>query len=582
MSIPSADNRSRGSVLDLVRPHLKTRDCLIVTGFLDMLSALAIIITELGPASETNADRVPLSIRLAFGVDTGNTTGFRGARSVREGVRKHFLERRGLEVEDYADLMAITALDAIEAGQISIRVYDSGLAKDRLGWRKTGKMHAKIVSSSLGAVVGSANFSRAGLTHNVEYARDYRYSGTEAPAARDAKSLAKEIWKASDDCNKEVLEVLNNLLRPVTPEKAVSRGLAEQLGYQPWRVDLMKGRRLTKFKLFRHQQRLIYDAAATVYEHGLAFVCAPAGSGKTAVGMYLAVIIDQTYKDAVPQPENACGQRVFIISPPRVKKSWEDVTAAPFDIVTHTELAKKEKSGGLERAAAYIVDESHRVASRFEGSSKQSQAMEEAPPAWTVFLSATPLGNHDIDTLTYFQEKRASIFAPPDYVKSMKDLLEAWRQEENPGALYESKLPKKVTDGLVKLAHPCVVICSREEIGIRTKKTAGQTGLYPRIKAHGRHKKTRVGKREQEVITALIDTLQSLEGGARVWQEKQSRIGTFQKRPISTRNLPTRNLQALLRMCPLEARREMRHGHIGRSLREIEAQAPAKPCPLPK
>jgi hypothetical protein len=65
------------AVIDLVRPHLFAPDCLIVTGYQDFLSSLSIVMREV-PDIALYEDR---SIRIAFGVNTGNSDGFAGATS---------------------------------------------------------------------------------------------------------------------------------------------------------------------------------------------------------------------------------------------------------------------------------------------------------------------------------------------------------------------------------------------------------------------------------------------------------------------------------------------------------------------
>ena len=107
--IPRGDNLGR-SVIDLVRPHLHTGDCLIVTGYYDLLSSLSIIMDNLGPAFRDSSHLPRPRIRLAYGIDTASTTAFRGGRAVAEEVHRHFLGRRGLEVEDSADLKAVMAM----------------------------------------------------------------------------------------------------------------------------------------------------------------------------------------------------------------------------------------------------------------------------------------------------------------------------------------------------------------------------------------------------------------------------------------------------------------------------------------
>ncbi|MCV6602955.1 MAG: hypothetical protein OIF54_15580, partial [Cohaesibacter sp.] len=62
-----------------------------------------------------------------------------------------------------ADLRAVLAAEAIKSGKIDLRVYDPEKAQNVLGVTGDRRLHAKVFVSELGAIAGSANFSRAGL-----------------------------------------------------------------------------------------------------------------------------------------------------------------------------------------------------------------------------------------------------------------------------------------------------------------------------------------------------------------------------------------------------------------------------------
>ncbi|SFQ04958.1 phospholipase D family protein [Tranquillimonas alkanivorans] len=221
----SATNAAR-PVIEIVRPHLASGKCLIVTGYQDFFSSLSIILHEIRDISA----RDDAHVRIAFGVDTGNARGFSGrGKPVAEAARDYFLSQNGLAVEDAADLKAILAADAIRAGRIDLRIFDPTRAREVMGVKDDRRLHAKIVVSEHGGISGSANFSRAGLYRNIEFADAFGGDADDA-AAREAakvrKSVAEQIWSASADWNAEALEILEALLRPVCPEDAVAEGRA--------------------------------------------------------------------------------------------------------------------------------------------------------------------------------------------------------------------------------------------------------------------------------------------------------------------------------------------------------------------
>lgn len=156
------------SVIELYRPHLNSGDCLIVTGYQDFLSSLAILMKEVPALKEPENDS-EIRIRISFGIDTANAKRLGKPKPVTEEMKLYWLERSGLQVEDEDDLLAVLAKHAIQTGRIELRIFDPGLAHEKLGISGDRRMHSKIVSSPEGAVAGSANFSKSGLYKNIEY-----------------------------------------------------------------------------------------------------------------------------------------------------------------------------------------------------------------------------------------------------------------------------------------------------------------------------------------------------------------------------------------------------------------------------
>ncbi|MCY3629482.1 MAG: hypothetical protein OXG94_05645 [Bacteroidetes bacterium] len=578
-------------VIDLLRPHLRTGQCLIVTGFQDMLSSLSIIMDELSSEFRDPTVLPRPKIHLVYGMDTAIRENFPGVRSVPQAVSQHFMSQFGLKVDNASDLKAAMAVGAIERNEINIRVFDTTLAKQKLKWNGRGRMHAKVISSDLGVIQGSANFSYSGLRHNIESVDDLRYDSRSKDvvvAAEERAEFAKKIYDVSVDCTKEVLDILNSLLRTVSPEDAISRCVAEQTGFPYWRSDLLDNYKLSSAKtLFPYQSDLVYRAAGTVYEHGVAFVCAPAGSGKTPVGKYLAHVLPETYKRIIPDGSAGNIDRggTMVISPPRIAKRWKKNNRR-YKVLSHTELAKNHNV--LEQTAVHVVDESHRVAPGPANISQRAETMEATPPAWTVFLSATQLGNRDVDSLIHYQENRASLFMPNDFVDKIREISNEsrglWNTDPDMldvilGPLLNDNRLEEIREKLVDLVSPCVVLCSRDDIGIRTKKTAGDIGLYPVINNHGRHSAIQITGRQQSAVEEIAKGLADITGDTPKFVQKYSRFGELDRRPVRDSALHARNLMSILRMNPLVARYEMMHGKIGENLRRIETNLRHKKQP---
>lgn len=572
-------------VVNIYRPHIQSGDCLIATGYQDFLSSLSILLTEVRELRETEpAEKI--RIRIAFGVDTGNASRIGRSIPVKEEMRLFWLERSGLRVEDHSDLMAVLARDAIISGKIQLRVFDPGLAKKLYGISGERRMHAKIVSSPLGAVAGSANFSRSGLYRNIEYADGLDTGSHELEEER--RKAAEQIWEASVDWTKEALEILDKLIRPVSAELAVARTIVEQKGFKPW----LSGDRteITGHKLYDYQQELTYEASAITYEHGIAFVEAPTGSGKTEIGCHLGEVLTETFARVVPpSPVHSVSRKnAAVIAPPRVVPSWQNSKTNALTVIANSSLSKKSLRGvgtndqdglRLDQFGLLIIDESHTVTPGFEQASQRASAIELAPPSWNVCLSATLLGNRDVDWLSHMQEKRASIFMTPDYIESMGDLFdrEAGRSEAEFTLVDEltaingpeTALSQNARRELSGMMAPFLTRRQRNCVG--EGNVAGRKA-YPILKSHGRPKSMGATRAQVKRLEDVAQLCRELAPGSTITAVERSRFGNTSTRRNTQDQLYIRNLLNILRANSAQAAWEMRNGAIGRWLRDFEAR----------
>ena len=401
-SFGHADNLET-RVKDLVRPIVVAGDCLIVTGYQDFLSAMDILLSWQPDLADAPAG----TVRIVFGENTTTTTVFRPGRSLSETARSHWLGRRGLSVIHQGDLRAVLALEAVKSRAIELRIYDTEAARAATGRPVPDRLHAKIVAGPVGDRVRQRNFSRAGLYQNVEFADESKAGTARYDHRREHAELFWELGKAWQET---AIEILEKLLRFVTPQDAVCRAHLEMLGFQPWKeldVDRVGGDQPLPY-----QEELVYEATATVYEHGVAFVEAPAGAGKTNIGLHLASVLARLHRDVVPRSSRAGS---FAIVPAAVKGNWDQADPA-MEVVTVTSFEAREQKviednrGRFRKARVAVVDEAHRLNSRWAEKSRRSQAFMECPAIWSVHLSATLLGNQDVTSLVAFHEARASLY----------------------------------------------------------------------------------------------------------------------------------------------------------------------------
>ena len=263
-------------------------------------------------------------------------------RSVRDGAcpgpaKLHWLGSRGLSLEHARDLKAVLAPESVKSRATDLRIFDAEATLVETGRSLPARLHAKMVVGPEATATGSANFSLAGLRYNIEYI-DLLEPGMEGDEAREES--AELFWRCGADWQSEAVEILERLLRFVTPQDAVCRSHLEMLGFEPWKVPT--GDQATGRSALLFQEELVYGAAATVREHGVAFVEAPVGAGKTDIGRHLATILAKLYRETVPKTPS--GDRAFAFVPSAVRDNWGGSDASNFPGITVKSFGNSDAS----------------------------------------------------------------------------------------------------------------------------------------------------------------------------------------------------------------------------------------------
>ena len=621
-----ADNREK-RVLDIASRVLASPTSLIVTGYQDFLSALTMI---LDCAGDLRA-RAPGSIRIVFGTNSDASRGMGGTgRSVSQEASDYFLNAHGLSVGDLADLRAVLALEAIEKGIISFRAFDADLAAKVVG-RRPPMLHAKLFVSDNCVLSGSANFSNAGMRLNLEFADDVSSYPDLAQARRES---AEAFWAMGVDWNESAIEILRSLIRTVSAEEAAARSVQELNSFLPWQVagNTSAGRPPQPF-----QAELVYEAAGTVYEHGFAFVEAPTGAGKTDIGKHLAAVLPVTHGETVSSAGERADQRrlgALALVPASVFGNWDRNRSSNLSLIKHSNLSRKPKeeieeldaiNRSIRSSAAMIVDESHRMSSRYLAPSARSLVFEQSPAIWTACLSATLMGNQGLDGLLAFHEKRSSIYVPPQItaainahmdkvrrrthlLRSLQELEDRLAAREVQGDLFESPKalseaientrtaiskeglePRAIQEDLASSLAPFVVRRQRACIGESPERNNGRF-TYPTIKMDRRD--TKLTPKQSEIIARIKVLAEAITTGTTLVSADPKRAGQAEIKFHDKSRIHIRNFLAVLRSSVTFARAEWlrerdsesdQRGRksIGESLRRAEASSRRRlPIPL--
>ena len=341
-------------------------------------------------------------LRILIGDETSHRT-VDLIRRVRERLDESAVAQR---VED----PYLTGLDAIvkaiASGQIEIKIYTAQ------------KFHAKayITHSNLevvgsAALVGSSNFTYAGMTQNVEL----NVRVTSGPEVRQLQEWFETYWAGAEDIKGDVIDVVKNHAREFTPYEVWAKAL--QLlteSVDPGATEWERSDSKIYPILSPYQREGYHGLKQRASRWGGAFLTDGVGLGKTFVGLMLAeyfavkeqrnvlIMATKTGKDAVWSPEI---KRYL----PHLQGEFTNLF-----VMSHTDLSKDDAfevvSRLAQRVSVVIIDEAHNFRNRGAVGDDPNlpksrwRRLEEICAGKIVFnLTATPINNTLFDFVHQFE-----------------------------------------------------------------------------------------------------------------------------------------------------------------------------------
>ena len=305
-------------------------------------------------------------IRILMGDPSGNQSKRALLRSVSDRCSQA-LDRSVISEKTANPFLNGTAaiVEAMSSGKIECRIYTSD------------KFHAKayithgrldVVGSK--ALVGSSNFTRPGLSHNVEL-NIMQESQSEVA---QLQAWFDRHWDDAEEVTAEMIDVVTKHTRTFSPFEVYSRAL-HQLFQGRDETDLEWEQNSSRMfpLLDRYQQEAYWGLRQIAERHGGALLCDGVGLGKTYVGLML---IERLVRD---------GKKVVLFAPKAVNDSvWRpdlrahlgDVAGignfADFSNLTvfnHTDLTRPgdfpDRFAAITEAAdAVVIDEAHHFRNR--------------------------------------------------------------------------------------------------------------------------------------------------------------------------------------------------------------------------
>ena len=361
-------------------------------------------------------------IRLLMGDETTKRTKEHLIKALQETTDTNIESEK--EQDDTLNGLAAVR-EAIRKGQIAVRVYDKAKFHAKLNL-----MHAQNSSPVDFATVGSSNFTRPGLTQNVELNSFI----TDAAHIEKLSTWYDARWEEASEVKAELLRVIERHLREYPPFTVYAKSLHAYFRGREKPADEWEEKESIIYRTLSQYQKDGYHAALQIADtwNG-ALICDGVGSGKTYIGLML---LERYLRD---------NKRVLLITPKSIAESvWNSqvnrqlrskygrLLREHYDIKLHTDLGRRGgiSDDDLEYFRAYkdiiIIDEAHHF--RNPGSNRGRLLMELARNKKLYLLTATPINNSldDIHHLiNYFAQNNRRHFAKigmHDFRKYFRDM----------------------------------------------------------------------------------------------------------------------------------------------------------------
>jgi superfamily II DNA or RNA helicase len=372
----------------------------IATGFFEIGALLAL---------EGHWQKVD-KFRILIGGDTTRQTS-EAIRRATSAIDESFQKAR----EDDIFLVGIEAIvEAIRSKKIEIKVY-----RKKKFHAKTYITHARSEVVGSAALVGSSNFTKPGLSDNIEL--NVRVLGREV---EDLQTWFQDFWDDAEPCSDEILTVIQRHAKVYTPFEVYAKSLHELVkdekpGAQEWEKTSSK-----IYPILSAYQRQHYHSLKEKVNlwHG-GFLTDGVGLGKTLVGLMLA----EFYASKGPGGQ----KNVLILAPktgveavwkPEVEKYLGHLQGEFGNVLvkSHTFLSRldwEEQVKALrDRVDVVIIDEGHNfrnpgsIGEDPERPKSRYRRLKMMTQGKIVFhLTATPINNSVTDFL-----REIELFAESD------------------------------------------------------------------------------------------------------------------------------------------------------------------------
>ncbi|HTA63227.1 MAG TPA: SNF2-related protein [Bacteroidia bacterium] len=284
----------------------------------------------------------------------------------------------------------IDIIEQIKQGRIEFRCYD--------------KLHAKIYIGDEHAILGSANFSKNGITKqqeaNIKVSKSKR-GKKEAEQYVDIKTIAQNYYDKSDPYNDEAIALFKALLSEVSWQEALARAVAEIIEGEWLKEYPHLYQAIINTDLWPSQRMGVSKAMYVLQNQQNVLIADPTGSGKTKFSTTLALTLFHWFWENGRKDKS----NPLIICPPQVIDNWkkEQQNIKFFNEICSmgilsvgSDKKRKEFVKSIEQASILIIDEAHNYLNK---NSKRSDALASHTADHVILSTATPINKKSDDLL---------------------------------------------------------------------------------------------------------------------------------------------------------------------------------------
>ena len=302
--------------------------------------------------------------------------------------------------------LVIRTKDLIDAGRLEVRVYRGTFLH-----AKTYIFGSRKSAEAVG-IIGSSNFTRAGLTSNLELnaledeTRIVKFQPAVESDEHGHLSWFEEIWtsensEAWDGKFKEILESSPVGDKLFSPYLMYIKAL-----YELYSDELVPDTEISKNiedVLYGFQLRNAKLLLKKLHKNGLAMLADSVGLGKTIT----AGAVVRHYLDELGS------RRVYIIAPASLTYQWREDLAKVhglfhgFEVISMQDLNRIKAERAIDKYAGvdlFVIDEAHNL--RSGGGTRHDELLDwfsENPESHVLLLTATPINNSLTDFVNQIQ-----------------------------------------------------------------------------------------------------------------------------------------------------------------------------------